>query len=264
MTRSEQSLPVKRTPGSACKRGFTLTELLVVIAIIAVLVAILLPALGKANDSARRIKCASNIRNLLQWTICYAAQYRGWVPPLNSTSSDWPYYFNSDTHGADWRNVMLRDLGDNEDLFYCPCNPEWEIPTHWNFPDGTLSDDISVWGYCYFGRPENLAFTWVLPPNSSSPTYSASQPVTADKLTDTPYYDVLWTDITRSVDGNFSDGEGSNHVLGVEPTPANIPLGTGGTNVGHMDGHVEWIPQNEMVRRWYIIDNTNTTYRGYW
>src|SRR3954463_8919851 len=59
------------------KAGFTLEELLVVIGIIALLISILLPSLSKAREQAKRVACASNVRQFCQAMIMCAGDNKG-------------------------------------------------------------------------------------------------------------------------------------------------------------------------------------------
>lgn len=74
--------------GQRMSRGFTLIELLVVIAIIALLIGVLLPALSKARESGRNIKCQSNMRGLGQALHAYANDYKGLFPPVLHNAPD--------------------------------------------------------------------------------------------------------------------------------------------------------------------------------
>ena len=65
--------------------GFTLIELLVVISIIAMLMGILMPALGKARESARRVYCASNCKSLGIASVSFASDNDGWLPMMDAT-----------------------------------------------------------------------------------------------------------------------------------------------------------------------------------
>src|SRR3954466_10866646 len=73
------------------KQGFTLVELLVVIGIIALLISVLLPALGKARGQAQLLACSARMRTLALVTIMYAGDNNGSMPPVAASGFNATY-----------------------------------------------------------------------------------------------------------------------------------------------------------------------------
>ncbi len=102
MKKSNDRLPFRR---------FTLIELLVVIAIIAILAAMLLPALNRARMTARRISCTSNLKQIMTALTMYVDSENGRIP-------DWKGNISSAT-GSGWWPDMLHAAMTNTTPAYC-------------------------------------------------------------------------------------------------------------------------------------------------
>src|SRR5689334_3853095 len=116
------------------KRGaFTLVELLVVIGIIALLISILLPSLNKAKQAANSVACQSNLRQVGNGLVMYAAQSRGMAP--------WGAVYDAETspgvwgplpvNGWTWRDTVSIVLGTKRDTN--PNNPNNVVQTNPTF-----------------------------------------------------------------------------------------------------------------------------------
>ena len=112
-------------PGAST--GFTLIELLVVVSIIAVLVSLLLPALGSAREAGKRVACESNLRQIMSTVVMYSGNNAGFVPRPNwelsgDTVQGWlytppaPAAWNWSTHtgGSLWAYLL------SDGVYRCP------------------------------------------------------------------------------------------------------------------------------------------------
>ncbi len=116
-------------------KGFTLIELLVVIAIIALLLAIIMPALSRAKLYAHRIMCSNNLRQQALGTVLYANDNDSCVPRSEAGST---YYLWTVTFWSTNQLSQYAGFDDNK-TFFCPANKM------------KRADDARWWQYGWLG-----------------------------------------------------------------------------------------------------------------
>lgn len=116
-------LPPKRPSLTAPKpAGFTLVELLVVIAIVAMLISILLPAIGKAKYNANLSLCAARLRQHGIGVVTYATDCRSWYPDRQPLQAQYGTYSDLRRGAEDFRKT-IRPYMAVDKSFECPLSP---------------------------------------------------------------------------------------------------------------------------------------------
>jgi prepilin-type N-terminal cleavage/methylation domain-containing protein/prepilin-type processing-associated H-X9-DG protein len=116
---------MKRFARSRAVCGFTLIELLVVIGIIGILMAMLLPAMSRAREQSKTIKCASQLRQVGQAVHSYANFNRGWIPSWSGWHVAGGDGTGDDDPGDGWTEQLAPYLsGPTTPVYNCPSFPE--------------------------------------------------------------------------------------------------------------------------------------------
>jgi prepilin-type N-terminal cleavage/methylation domain-containing protein/prepilin-type processing-associated H-X9-DG protein len=270
---------VKRTSSHA----FTLIELLVVIAIIALLLAILIPALGKVKEYAYKVICGNNIRSQAQGVRLYAEQNKGAVP-LNEGGN----WFQDLTFWC--TNQITAYSGVGRKSFFCPANktrnPDddrfWQYSLNPKVADDTLlstsvqKTNFRVLSYIYMFDRLN---TTVSPPvsmyrdtarlltgltpiwitklsflrNSSSTVMMADNtesqyPADSSDFNKAPTTGCNFGEIQGGLWTSFTIYDTSNHFVRQQDGTVSPPnwKDVAGANIAYADGHVVWKNRREI------------------
>ena len=221
--------PIQRTDlatsGRNSSRGaFTLIELLVVIAIIAILAALLLPALSRAKERGKRVRCASNLKQVGVASIVYASDYADTVPP--ASNGVYPLQLGQTDIAVDvWAQLGLsvRQTNSSGSVWACPNRP--------GFPKYDPSFQQFLIGYQYYGGITRWINNGVADVLSSSPiktTRSKPSWMLAADLVAQPN-SAGWS--------NPNDGSGWS-TLPAHKDFGDVPVGA---NEVFVDGSVRWI-----------------------
>lgn len=222
--------------------AFTLIELLVVIAIIAILAAMLLPALGLAKEKGVRTRCLSNTRQVGLATMMYANENRDLLP-THRADGRWLWDVPRATADA------LTNAGARRSVFYCPSVrasvKEYDPEVAW----WDISTARRIIGYAWLGarldangKPDPTMASYMLPGKefllkTTGNTNAAAAELMADALLSRGTADFVMVPSALTSDGRHRNP----HMQGKFP---------GGGNALFLDGHGVWRPFKQVKERY--------------
>ncbi len=255
------------------KAAFTLVELLVVIGIIGVLIAILLPALGKARQQAVKTNCLSNIRQLGTAYRLYGTQFKDAIPIgyLQASEKQFSYFASWDKGSGTPRFIPVAmgqmattKLLQSPKTFYCPA----EVSTQYAFDSQPAGNSGNLWHF-YNDPPSprligagrnHCRFSYQTRPVAA---YATSGLVTTPILDPTgkPGYPTFAKMKNRAI------------VADLFMTPADVKrVHKDGINVLYANGSAQWVPYSTLERsnilglgggvQWKFVDRISTTFNN--